>query len=215
IDPFICSLGLHAQCVSTLYGYAQSVAGVTPIPSGGPYSVTYTPGGATVSRNDAYEKYWEDHETRQRVVIVGSNDGLVHAFDAGSAVSPLAWNNVGFRQVKYDNGGGGEVWAFVPPDQLPRLWLMMRDGHQMYIDGDIMVRDVWVDGKKNDPSNNTYSNTAMVKQPEEYHSVAVVSERQGGNHFFAVDVTDAATPRMLWLYPPPCDPDEQIWGQTF
>ena len=212
VDQFICSLGLHAQCLSTLYGYQQSVANVTAIPS-----ASYTVGsGASQRTIDAYEKYWEDHETRQKIVVVGSNDGLVHGFDAGSALSPLALNaNVGFRQVKYDNGGGGEVWGFVPPDQLPRLWLMMRDGHQMYLDGDIMVRDVWVDGKKNDPNDSTYSNTSMVKQSAEYHTLAVISERQGGNHFVALDLTDTTKPTMLWMYPPPCDPDEQLWGQTW
>ena len=212
VDQFICSLGLHAQCLSTLYGYQMSNANVTAIPTD-----TYTVGsGPSAKTIDAYEKYWEDHETRQRVVVVGSNDGLVHAFDAGLAISPLTLNsNVGFRQVKYDNGGGGEVWGFVTPDQLPRLWLMMRDGHQMYMDGDIMVRDVWVDGKKNDPNDSTYSDKPLIKQAAEYHTVAVISERQGGNHFVALDLTDTTKPSMLWMYPPPCSADEEVWGQTW
>src|SRR3989442_14415756 len=77
-----------------------------------------------------------------------------------------------------------------------------------------MVRDVWVDGKKNDPNDSTYSNTSMVKQSAEHHTLAVISERQGGNHFVALDLTDTTKPTMLWMYPPPCDPDEQLWGGT-
>jgi len=58
--------------------------------------------------------------------------------------------------VVYDVGTGTMLWGFIPPDQLSRLWLMMRDGHQMYIDGDIMVRDVWVDGVKNDKGTSSF-----------------------------------------------------------
>ena len=110
----------------------------------------------------------------------------------------------------YDNGTGNEVWAFIPPDQLPRLWLMMRDGHQMYMDGDIMVRDVWVDGQANDKLVGSFTNDAMVKQDVEFHTVAVASERQGGTHFVALDVTDTTTPRMLWVFPPPCSTEDEF-----
>src|SRR5581483_8351126 len=120
----------------------------------------------------------------------------------------------GFRQVIYNAGTGNEVWAFIPPDQLPRLWLMLR-GHQTYIDGEIMVRDVWVDGVQNDMSAAGFVNHPLIKQDVEYHTVAVASERQGGNHFFALDITDTTTPQMLWVYPPPCSDEEAMWGQTW
>jgi len=212
VDQFICDLGLHSQCVSTLYQYDTNHPVARPdnfTPSG-----TYTAAGLQVG---AYEKYWQDHETRRRIVMVGANDGMIHAFDAGSAQAPAPKlnPNVGFRQVLYDSGTGNEVWAFIPPDQIARLWLMMRDGHQMYVDGDIMVRDVWVDGAKNDKGTVSYINTPLVKQDVEYHTVAVVSERQGGNHFFALDVTNTDMPSMLWLYPTPCSQEEAMWGQTW
>jgi type IV pilus assembly protein PilY1 len=212
VDQFICSLGLHAQCISTLYGYQNPPAVAMPTPTD-----MYTVGTAPNTRSvDAYEKYWEDHETRQRIVLVGANDGMLHAFDAGTpTTSPPTLNpGVGFRQVVYSNGTGNELWAFIPPDQLARLWLMMRDGHQMYMDGDIMVRDVWVDGQKNDRPG-TFTNDVMVKQDVEFHTVAVVSERQGGTHFTGFDITDTTNPKLLWMYPPPCSPEEQLWGQTY
>jgi type IV pilus assembly protein PilY1 len=213
IDQFICSLGLHSQCISTLYGYQNPPAMATPTPTDS-YTVGTSPNTRTV---DAYEKYWEDHEARQRIVLVGANDGMLHAFDAGTpTTSPPTLNpGIGFRQVIYSSGTGNELWAFIPPDQLPRLWLMMRDGHQFYLDGDIMVRDVWVDGQKNDKGTVGYVNNALVKQDVEFHTVAVVSERQGGTHFVSLDITDTATPKMLWLYPGPCSPEEQLWGQTY
>ncbi|HTO96843.1 MAG TPA: hypothetical protein VMK66_07335, partial [Myxococcales bacterium] len=209
VDQFICSLGLHSQCISTLYGYQNPPSMATPTPS-----TNYTVGTKTV---DSYEKYWEDHEGRQRIVLVGANDGMLHAFDAGSPTTspPTLDPNIGFRQVVYNSGTGNELWAFIPPDQLSRLWLMMRDGHQFYMDGDIMVRDVWVDGQKNDKGSVSYTNDALKKQDVEFHTVAVVSERQGGTHFSSFDITDTATPKLLWVYPPPCSSDEQLWGQTY
>ena len=210
VDQFICSLGLSSQCVSTLFGYNASNALVTPTDT-----TRYTVG--TRTGIDAYEKYWEDHETRQRIVLVGANDGMLHAFDAGSPTTspPTLNSSVGFRQVVYSDGTGNEVWAFVPPDQLARLATIMTEGHQMSMDGDIMVRDVWVDGAKNDKGTAGYVNDVLQKQDVEYHTVAVASERQGGSHFTALDITDTTTPKMLWNWPPPCSPEEQSWGQTF
>ncbi|MGZ6123443.1 MAG: hypothetical protein ACXWLR_00695 [Myxococcales bacterium] len=211
VDQFFCDLGLHSQCVSTLYQYDPTrlvprLANPTP-------SDVYTVTDGSIT---AYEKFWRDHESRQRVVLVGANDGMIHAFDAGSPTSspPSLDTSVGFRQVLYDRGTGNEVWAFIPPDQLPRLWLMMR-GHQVYLDGDVMVRDVWVDGAPNDKGATGFVNKPLVKQDVEYHTLAVASERQGGNHFFALDITDTTVPKLLWVYPPPCSDEEAMWGQTW
>ena len=204
VDQFICTTGLHNQCLTTLFGYKFGGSSTPDV-------------SANTSNLDSYEKYWRDHETRPRVVMVGANDGMVHAFNSGTATAspPVVTGDVGNRTVAYNDGDGTEQWGFIPPDQLPRLALMMTQGHQFSLDGDIMVRDVWVDGKGNDMATAGFSNQVQIKQPEEFHTVAVVSERQGGNHFFALDVTDTLNPKMLWMYPPPCSPDEQVFGQTW
>ncbi|TMB27986.1 MAG: hypothetical protein E6J61_19095, partial [Deltaproteobacteria bacterium] len=215
VDKFICQTGLHTQCLSTLFGYS-SFAQVSS-------NIKQTPDfAAGTSGNDSYEQFWLDHDARRRIVLVGANDGMLHAFNAGTPKStPVApTGDKGIRTVDYGPGDGAEQWAFIPPDQLPRLVLMMLQGHQITMDGDIMVRDVWVDGKGNDKATSQFANQKFVKQPEEFHTVAVVSERQGGSHFFALDVTDtegAASnpPKMLWMYPPPCSPDEQVFGQSW
>jgi type IV pilus assembly protein PilY1 len=212
VDQFLCQTGLHTQCLSTLFGYnsfAQQSSGSDQTP---PVK------DASGSPTDPYEQYWQKHKTRERIVVVGANDGMLHAFNGGTATSTTEKQSAdGFRQIDYNDGDGTETWAFVPPDQLPRLALMMVNGHQFSLDGDIMVRDVWVDGQPNDmvKAGNTFNNQKQQKQPEEFHTVAVVSERQGGNHFFALDVTDTTNPKMLWMYPLPCSEDEQVFGQTW
>jgi type IV pilus assembly protein PilY1 len=214
VDEFLCSLGLDAQCVSTLYQDSLPPNGsTTATPSERPSGLQAQ---FSSEPQDAYEKYWEDHMTRPRIVMVGANDGMLHAFDAGRSTTssgvitePLQ----GLRTVAYTRGDGHEMWGFISPDQLPRLWLSMRDGHQTYMDGDIMVRDVWVDGQAND--KGPYTNTPGQKESQEFHTIAIASERQGGTHFIALDVTDPTTPKMLWMYPPPCSAEEQLWGETW
>lgn len=50
-----------------------------------------------------------------RVIYVGTNDGMLHAFD---------------------DTNGSEKWAFIPPDLLPSLKDMIQGtGHQYYVDG--------------------------------------------------------------------------------
>jgi len=55
---------------------------------------------ANFSEDPDYQAYMAAHEFRQRMVYVGANDGMLHAFDAVS---------------------GGEEWAFVPQFALPKL----------------------------------------------------------------------------------------------
>jgi type IV pilus assembly protein PilY1 len=205
VDQFLCQLGLKAQCVSTLFQDANPPAnGVIPTPTD-----TYG-----TNKVDAYEKFWEDHETRQEIVVTGANDFMIHGFDAGTAQTPLTLNTIGGqRTVQYDQGTGAEVWGFIPPDQLARIWLAMRDGRQLSMDGDIMVRDVWADGTANDTGGAKTPD--LKKQSWEFHTIAIAGEREGGTHFIALDVTDTTTPKMLWMYPPPCDPEELEWGNTW
>jgi type IV pilus assembly protein PilY1 len=217
IDTPICNQAFDNQCVSTLYQYQPAVQ---------PVGLQYTPNGEPDGPLDAYEKYWRAYETRPKLVIAGANDFIVHAFHAGSAKQPVNTQAAvnGPRIVDYDEGTGVEMWGFIPPDQLPRIWLAMVHGHQLSMDGDIMLRDVWVDGQANgidfsDGATVKQSGTAAKnhkKEGTEYHTVAVIGEREGGNHYIALDVTNTdKPPRMLWMYPPPCDDEEQEWGQSW
>ena len=91
----------------------------------------------------------------------------------------------------------------------------MLRGHQVYIDGDIMVRDIWVDGVQNDKGGAGFVNQPLKKQDVEYHTVAVAGERQGDGHFFALDVTDTTVPKDALAVPAPCSDEEAMWGQSW
>ncbi len=175
VPTYLCDLGVATQCVPSLY------------------DPRLEPGG-----QDAYASWWSANQYRTQFLLVGSNDGMLHAFNAGNDV---VTNGV----HSYDLGTGDEMWAFLPPDLLPKLIrYAIGDRHELLLDGTPMVRDVWVD-----------ANADHQKQSNEFHTVAVVGEREGGRSYFALDVTDPASPKFLWSFPPAGTNDSLVGGESW
>lgn len=197
IDEIRCDTGYEKQCVATLHS-PTGLAGQTPIDS---YSVTtVTPAGSVTKQGDAYEWWRVNRGQRKRVVLVGANDGMLHAFDAGDADTSRTPDFAGNWQ--YTVGTGEELWAFVPPDLLPRLRYLLQT-HQYMVDGSVMVRDVWRD-----------FNGDHRKQNNEYRTMAIVGERTGGTQYTALDVTDPVNPVFRWSFPGPCK-EGNFMGQSW
>ena len=169
VPTFLCDTGIMNQCVRTLY--AQDVSG------------QYTP-----NSQSAYTDYYNNKVARQELILVGANDGMLHAFHAGN------YQDGG----TFDEGTGLEVWAFVPPDMVPKLQrYALSANHSILLDGSPWVRDIWKDGSGS-------SSADRQKQSDEFHTVAIVGEREGGRHYTAIDVTDTTSnPKYLWTWPPP------------
>src|SRR5438105_93874 len=169
VPTFLCDTGIMNQCVRTLY--AQDVSG------------QYTP-----NSQSAYTDYYNNKLARQELILVGANDGMLHAFHAGN------YQDGG----TFDEGTGLEVWAFVPPDMVPKLQrYALSANHSILLDGSPWVRDIWKDGSGS-------SSADRQKQSDEFHTVAIVGEREGGRHYTAIDLTDTTSnPKYLWTWPPP------------
>lgn len=75
--------------------------------------------------DNGYADYAADKATRQSVVFVGGNDGMLHAFSGDS---------------------GAELWAYVPSAVIPNLYKLAdkaySNNHRYYVDGAITVGDV-------------------------------------------------------------------------
>jgi hypothetical protein len=202
IDAIRCDTGYEKQCVATLRSPAS-----LPLQTSNPSTnAGLTSGSANV---DAYERYRLDNRQRRRVVLVGANDGMLHAFDAGL---PSSCDAHGVCSYTAGSGTGEELWAFIPPDLLPRLKDMMTN-HQYMVDGSVMVRDVWVDGGALGASTKDH-----VKQSNEFHTVAIFGERSGGTQYTALDVTtpdDYTKVKMLWTFPQPLSVDAFYMGQSW
>jgi type IV pilus assembly protein PilY1 len=183
-------------------------------------SLWITPVLNDVATGNAYDVFAKStrYHRRRKVVVVGANDGMLHAFNGGRFLAgqddPLT-TGIDESKAPFDGyyeraNSGDELWAFVPPDQLPKLHLLLGNTHYLFVDGTPMVREVWVDGSAN--ALDSAHPADDKKQPWEFHTVAVVPQRRGGLHHFALDVTDAylkpsesgfQPPRFLWLFPQP------------
>jgi type IV pilus assembly protein PilY1 len=77
--------------------------------------------------SESYLEFYETYESRQRMVYVGANDGMLHAFDAAS---------------------GSEEWAFVPEFALPAFEIMADSNycHKYSLDQTVSVGDVMLNG---------------------------------------------------------------------
>ncbi|PTL76387.1 PilC/PilY family type IV pilus protein [Vitiosangium sp. GDMCC 1.1324] len=216
VEPLLCTLGLSGQCLSTLYGdFTASVSSETSCSTPGAGKPCYAPTPMDPPRGaggkyGAYDVFREAYAKRERIVLVGSNGGMLHAVHAGTA---LARDKTGALDDVHDLGTGQELWAFIPPDLLPKLGLMM-NGHEYYVDGTAMVRDLWSDSATGGAGND-------VKEAGEFHTVAILTERSGGQRYVALDVTD---PREMlksdgkpfrWMFPNACDAESGAVGQSW
>lgn len=79
-----------------------------------------------------YKLFQDDKKTRDGMIYVGANDGMLHAFDATT---------------------GQERWAFIPTAVMPYLYKLADKAydtkHHFYVDGHITVSDVDVDDSAN------------------------------------------------------------------
>ena len=110
------------------------------------------------------------------MVYFGANDGMLHAVldtTQSSGADPIHY--------------GTEEWAFIPPDQLPRLKEMIEGfGHQSYVDSTpkIYFKDINGDG--------------LVDTADGDKVIIVCGERKGGTGYFALEVTNPSSPQYLW-----------------
>ena len=91
------------------------------------------------------------------VIFVGANDGLLHAIDDAT---------------------GGELWSYVPQDQLGRLFRLNDADHDYFIDGSPVI----------------YDGTSQ--------KLLIIGERRGGDHYTALDITTYNAPRYLYSIGP-------------
>lgn len=103
------------------------------------------------------------------VVFVPTNDGYLHAFRATD---------------------GMELWAFIPQELLGDLATLYENGpasaKHYSLDGDIRVLKYDVNGD------------GIVESGDGDQVLIFFGQRRGGNHYFALDVTNKTAPKFMW-----------------
>ncbi len=134
------------------------------------------PSGSADQMGAGYATYKEARADRIKVLYVGANDGMLHAFDARD---------------------GNELWAYVPGNLLPRLremWPVNATTGQRvlarksYVDGSPISADVFIGG--------AWKTVLICGQGRGKGSL-----NSGGlNYYFALDITDPYAPTPLWEF---------------
>ncbi|HET7159418.1 MAG TPA: PilC/PilY family type IV pilus protein, partial [Burkholderiales bacterium] len=137
-----------------------------------------------------YAAFKTAHANRRQIVLQGANDGMMHAFDAGTAL-------VG--GVLGTPGTGAELWAYVPSLVFPTLNNLSRRlgyTHKYYVDGTPVVGDV------------DFNKTSGAAGAPDWRTIAVGGLGKGGRGVYALDVTDtlavdeaAVASKVLWEFP--------------
>lgn len=109
--------------------------------------------------------------SRAGTVYVAANDGMLHAFDAET---------------------GQERWAYVPSYVLPNLYKLADKNyktlHQYFVDSSPETGDIC----PNAPSAACAST--------EWKTILVGGLNRGGKGYFAIDITNPASPSLLWEF---------------
>lgn len=89
------------------------------------------PKNGNYNRFTGYARFVAEMQAQRRILLVGANDGGLHAFDSAT---------------------GEEVWMYIPSSQLPYLELLARKSYnrkhrRSYVDGPITVEDVFINGQ--------------------------------------------------------------------
>ena len=114
------------------------------------------------------------------ILFATTNDGFLHAIDASD---------------------GTELWSFVPRELLNRFEQLSRDdtvaARGYGLDSGIEI--VRLDRNRDGVINQVNFNGTPGIQADEIDKVYLFfGMRRGGTHYFAIDVTDPADPRLMW-----------------
>ncbi|MCL4838539.1 MAG: hypothetical protein KJ058_11310 [Thermoanaerobaculia bacterium] len=130
----------------------------------------------------SYKDFVSLHACRRKVVMVGANDGQVHAFDAGTW-QESAFCNPADSAVRYSDGTGRELFSWIPRAAMPAV-RGARFGNprtqEWSVDGRLRVTDVFIDPR------HAGTPTCLDR---EWRSIAIGGLREGGRSYSALDIT--------------------------
>ena len=92
----------------------------------------------------------------------------------------------------FDGETGNELWAFVPTAVIPRLYTLAdksySTNHRFHVDGPLTVGDVCL---------------SVSCDASQWSSILVGGLGKGGRSYYALDVTNPASPKLLWEFSDP------------
>jgi type IV pilus assembly protein PilY1 len=146
-------------------------------PPGSPEAIAAQPNASGVPGAGAYSQFVQSNRGRPPTVYVGANDGTMHAFDAVTGVE--RWAYVPMTLFGIDNVTGEAAADTAYRRRLAKSTNDATFKNAPTVDNTPVVQDVFM-------SDNAW------------HTVLVGSLRYGGRGVFALDITNPASPTLLW-----------------
>ena len=132
---------------------------------------------------------------RFRLIIVGTNQGWLHAFGEVTKVTPITTGaNAGTTVTQ---GAVDELWSFMPTDFLKNLDALTTptNPHRFMVDGSPTIYQLDLPPALGG-SGNGVQDVATEK------AVVVFGLRHGGRSYYALDIHDPFNPAMKWSLVP-------------
>lgn len=139
------------------------------------------------SKSSTLNAAWTAHASDNRmfrVIFVGTNQGLFHAF------GEVSWDET-VAGGKIQNGVADELWAFAPTDLLPYIHYYRNSGntHRFGVDGSPSVYLLDLPA-----SNAVRGNGVFDVDSTRERAVVVFGLGKGGRSYYGIDVRDPANP---------------------
>jgi hypothetical protein len=155
----------------------------------------------------SYKAFATTYRERTRVIYAGSNDAFLHGFNAGD------WDDT-LTPPRHDRGTGEELFGFMPyaVRNVVKDLLKHQSGLRtmVTVDGSPAVADTWFYRAVSSGNLTTVNPLLTAKQEAQWRTVLIQGLRDGGEQYFALDVTDPTVsagdstttyPRYLWGFP--------------
>lgn len=166
--------------------------------------------GAVSTRDPNIQSFYthmSNESMRSKVIYVGANDGMLHAFLMGTTTDGQTWA----EDPSGDPNIGEELWAYVPSNLLTELKALTSTSygastgpspctHRTMVDLAARYWEVYI--------KSDYCGSRADAQGRCWRTVIIGGERGGGDVYFAIDVTDPVPdtadptkgPHVLWEY---------------
>jgi type IV pilus assembly protein PilY1 len=124
-----------------------------------------------------YTEFLSAQASRAGTVYMGTNDGMMHAFASSTGI---------------------ERWAYVPSMVISNMWKLAdkqyADRHTNYVNGSPVTTDVCTAF-----CANAYNVLTPATNPV-WKTILVAGLNGGGRGYFALDITNPASPALLWEF---------------
>ncbi|WP_005033759.1 hypothetical protein [Holophaga foetida] len=149
--------------------------------------------------------------SRFRLILVGTNQGWLHAFGETSLVSkkddPTSTST---PKAKIDlvDASVKELWAFMPTDFLKDLGYLndSTKSHRFMVDGSPSIYFLDLPGSSGGSGNGKLDGAKITIDPKtdtsHERAIAIIGLRKGGRSYYALNLHDPTNPTLQWSLVP-------------